>query len=396
MFEALRHEPLIERADWNENEALAAIERIVEDAHAWFAPRRLWPVHPLDRPSAEHPFRMLYFGAAGVIWALDYLTRVGATTVTRDYTTTLAALAAQNRIDLNLSIPDSFSYLMGDVGIHLVHWRIDPSAELANGIYHAVEANIAHPAREFMWGAPGTMLAALFMHEFTREDRWKELFVGNVNQLLSQLVKVGGPDCYTWTQDLYGQKSLYLGAVHGFAANVVAIVKGRELLDPETVTLVAALAADTVENTATVEGDFANWPPDVRGGNMLVQHCHGAPGMITCLANLPSSENETFDHLLLKAGELIWRAGPLTKGSNLCHGTAGNGYAFLKLFGRTGDTMWLDRARAFAMHAIAQSEQHAIKYRQRRYSLWTGDLGLAVYLWDCIHGEAKFPTMDVF
>ena len=86
----------------------------------------------------------------------------------------------------------------------------------------------------------------------------------------------------------------------------------------------------------------------------------------------------------------------MKKGPNLCHGTAGNGYAFLKLYRRTGDATWLDRARAFAMHAIAQSERHASEYRQRRYSLWTGDLGVAVYLWDCLNGQANFPTMDVF
>ena len=48
------------------------------------------------------------------------------------------------------------------------------------------------------------------------------------------------------------------------------------------------------------------------------------------------------------------------------------------------------------MHAIDQSDRHAREYGHRRYSLWTGDVGLAVYLWDCINGEAKFPTMDVF
>jgi hypothetical protein len=26
---------------------------------------------------------------------------------------------------------------------------------------------------------------------------------------------------------------------------------------------------------------------------------------------------------------VTWRAGPLTKGAGLCHGTGGNGYAFL-------------------------------------------------------------------
>ena len=395
MFAAARHEPLIER-DWHPNRVREAIEDIVRDTHERLDSLRLWPVHPLDRPNAEMPFKMLYFGAAGVIWALNYLNRVGATKVARDFTTTLAELAKQNRAELNLSVPNLFSYLMGDTGIQLVQWRIDPSAELADAIYQGIEGNLANPAREFMWGAPGTMLAALFMYEFTTESRWKDLYARNVAHILSEMVKVSGPDCYTWTQDLYGQKSLYLGAVHGFAANVFSIVRGRALLDPETVTLVGSLAADTLAKTATVEGDFANWPPDVRGGNFLVQHCHGAPGMITCLADLPTGINAEFDRLLENGGELIWLAGPLTKGSNLCHGTAGNGYAFLKLYRRTSDTKWLERARAFAMHAIGQWENHTTRYGQMRYSLWTGDLGLAVYPWDCIHGEAKFPTMDVF
>ena len=30
-----------------------------------------------------------------------------------------------------------------------------------------------------------------------------------------------------------------------------------------------------------------------------------------------------------------------------------------------------------------------------RYSLWTGDPGLAVYLWHCTTGEPRFPTIDV-
>lgn len=104
----------------------------------------------------------------------------------------------------------------------------------------------------------------------------------------------------------------------------------------------------------------------------------------------------SLDGLLLAGGEAAWLAGPLVKGSNLCHGTGGNGYAFLKLYARTGDTLWLDRARAFAMHAIRQTEADAAQYGRMRYSLWTGDPGLAIYLWDCINGTARFPTLDVF
>ena len=397
MYDEARHETLIEQ-DWDENRAREAIELIVRGTHSRFDARNLWPAHPLDQPGADRakPFKMLYFGAAGVIWALNYLHQVGATAVLHDYSNSLVELASKNRADLNLREPQSFSYLMGDVGIELVRWRANPSEELADAIFGAVKSNTTNPARELMWGAPGTMLAALFMLEFTRDDRWKELFLQNVHQISSELVKVNDLGCYTWTQNLYGQTSLYLGAVHGFAANLFTIMKGRDFVDPEIIHLMASLAADTLEHTAKVEDGYANWAPDLGGTKYLIQHCHGAPGMINCLADLPSGLNSEFDHLLIKGGELIWKAGPLTKGSNLCHGTAGNGYAFLKLYRRTGNQKWLDRARAFAMHAINQYENHARQYGQLRYSLWTGDLGLAIYLWDCIKSKAHFPTMDVF
>ena len=95
--------------------------------------------------------------------------------------------------------------------------------------------------------------------------------------------------------------------------------------------------------------------------------------------------------MLLAGGELTWRAGPLVKGSNLCHGTAGNGYAFLALFERTRDELWLGRARAFAMHAVAQVARERAVLQRGRYTLWTGDPGTALYLADCLAGGGTLP-----
>ena len=92
----------------------------------------------------------------------------------------------------------------------------------------------------------------------------------------------------------------------------------------------------------------------------------------------------------------MWDSGPPIKMPSLCHGAAGSGYAFLKLYARMGDERWLHRARRFAMHGIDQCDRALEKYGQRKFSLWTGDLGLAIYLWDCIRATAKFPTLDVF
>ena len=115
--------------------------------------------------------------------------------------------------------------------------------------------------------------------------------------------------------------------------------------------------------------------------------------MLAAFADAPGRSSE-IDELLLRGGDLIWNAGALAKGAGLCHGTGGNGYAFLKLYRQTGDVQWLTRARAFAMMAISQFQAHREHYGRCRYSLWTGDLGVAVYLLDCIDGTSDFPTID--
>src|SRR5262249_13988403 len=141
--------------------------------------------------------------------------------------------------------------------------------------------------------------------------------------------------CSYWTQR-FGRRSTYLDAVHGFVGTASPIIRGRYLLNDAEWTAWERCIVDTVERTADRDGRHANWRPELedRGDSRkrLVQFCHGAPGFVICLADLPST---ALDELLLAAGETIWAAGPLTKGSNLCHGTGGNGYAFLKLYQRT-------------------------------------------------------------
>jgi hypothetical protein len=156
---------------------------------------------------------------------------------------------------------------------------------------------------------------------------------------------------------------------------------------------------ETLRATAVVEGNEANWPseapPATTGNKLRVQWCHGAPGIVTGIADYPVGRCAELDALLVKAGQTVWTAGPLAKGPGLCHGTAGNGYAFLALHRRTGDAVWLERARAFAMHAIAQREAMQRQYGRGRFTLWTGDPGVAVYLWHCVVGAGGLPCLDV-
>ncbi|MCO5125372.1 MAG: LanC-like protein [Rhizobacter sp.] len=399
LHEPDRHEALSPIA-WDETRVREAISRIAADTEARFSAATYWPVHPRDAEPGETDAQLatpLYFGAAGVMWALAYLQAVGAAALQRDPLGDLDTLLARNREWLAAADSKDFaSYLMGDTPILLMQYGRQPTAALAEKLAALIEGNIDHPARELMWGAPGTLLAALFLHERGGGERFAELFRATAARLWSQLEWSPEHGCHFWTQDLYGQRSTYLDAVHGFVATAVPLVRGRHLLAPAEWQAWQACIAETVTRTATWEGDRVNWRPLLDAPferKKLMQFCHGAPGFVICLGDWPGGE---LDALLLAAGRATWAAAPLNKGSNLCHGTGGNGYAFLKLYQRTRDPIWLARARAFAMHGIAQTEADAARYGQMRYSLWTGDPGFAIYLWDCVQAQARFPTLDVF
>jgi hypothetical protein len=386
------HVPVAE-ARWDEAEARAAIREIAEDALAHFDPERLWPSHPQD--GVPGGLAGIYMGASGVILALEHLKRDGAVDYARDFVPLLPMLIAQDDFGLKDTTFGAYgSLFMRDLGPLLLAMRLAPSADIADRIHARIEGNNALPPLELMWGTAGSMLACVFMDAMTGDPRFESLYQIQAARLLADLEDRGGHRI--WLQDIYGQRHRFVGLVHGFAGNMRALLKGWRWLTPEQRKTVEDLSVTTLAATAQRSEGRANWPKDSDEPDapMLCQICHGAPGIVLAFAEAPFSPPE-LETLLEAAGQLIWSAGPLQKGSNLCHGTGGNGYAFLKLHQRTGDPKWLARARAFAMAAIGHVRAAREQYGRGRYSLWTGDPGLAVYLWDCIGGSPRFPTLDL-
>jgi hypothetical protein len=400
LHDPARHEALRTLA-WDEARVRATITGIVDATVAAFSPQTLWPPHPRDLDPADdpdEPFPCLYFGAAGVMWALDYLDAAGAAS-SPSFASHVGTLRERNRTWLAGTPGDNAgSWLMGDLPLAMMAWRDDPTAARADAVAALIEGNIDHPARELMWGSPGSLLAAALMHERTGDARWGALFRRIAQRLREQLSWSERQVCHYWSQDLYGRHVRYLDAVHGFVATASALIRGRHLLAADDWLEWQRCIETTIARTAIREDGRATWPvqADEAPGTpqkWLMQFCHGAPGFVICLARMPG---DALDALLVEAGEATWAAGPLAKGSNLCHGTAGNAYAFLVLLARTRDARWRARARAFAMHAIAQFEDETAATGRLRHSLWTGDIGLAIFLWDCLREEAAFPTLDVF
>lgn len=358
-----------EPAVWDERRARAAIDAIVADAErAWDGVR--FPFHPADE--VDDGPNGLYLGTAGVVWALVELGRGGWEEAAR---TALERYGAKPDMGEHASAP---AYLTGECGIALTAFRLTRDPALADRVQELVLAGAGTSAHDVLSGAPGSLLAAEAMLAWTGEERWDDAW-----QFVAERVLAARDPDGLWTQDLFGREARCIGAAHGFVGNVRALRnRGAEVDGVD----------DVLHRYALLDERGVNWPPtpDSPPDGLRIQWCHGAPGVLTSLGT------EMEEELALAAGELVWRTGPLAKGPGLCHGTAGNGYAFLALHERTGDPVWLDRARAFAMHALAQVEAARAEHGRGRYSLLTGDVGVALYLRDCLAGRGDFPLLGPF
>jgi hypothetical protein len=366
IYDAGAHEPLTE-TPWAAARAEEWIAEIVADAETSLADS-VWPNHPLDDEGDLHDgMTTVYLGSAGMIWALH---RLGSSL-------DLAALAdhAIRRYREQPDFEDSVSSLWaGETGILLVARIFGPAGAHDDRLRELVVANERNPTWEVLWGSPGTMLAA---REAGLDEEWRR----SAAILVEELERGGG----IWTQEIRGNPRQFIGPAHGFVGNVHAL---RGYLDDEEL---RSRIEPVLRAHAVADGPLLNWPPVV-GAERLdrVQWCHGAPGVVATVGDLMPRD------LLLGGAELTWRAGPLAKGPGLCHGTAGNGYAFLRAYAVTGDALWLDRALRFAMHALEQVERTRETYGRGRYALFTGDVGVALYARSCLDADPSFPTLHVW
>jgi hypothetical protein len=364
-------------ARWDEAHVRDRIRGIVADTDAaWRGPKLFWKADAWDGWRATSPLKNLYAGTAGVLWGLGQLQRRGHAETVLD----LAELAARN-VDAFRARPDfvklaafkppeprESALLVGEAGILLVAVKLG-NQEYGEDLRRRLAANVGNEAEEVFWGAPGSLLAAAAIGDSASRKRLADALLGRRDE--------NG----LWTQRLYGQQYQSITPPHGLVGIVQALGLASVKRD----------AGRILRETAHREDGLANWPPRPRpelagpDGQIRLQWCAGAPGTVI------GAWDYLDEDLLLAGAELVWRAGPHgdEKGPNICHGTAGNGYALLKTFERTGDEVWLERARAFAVHALEQVER-----MPSRHSLFTGGVGVAIFAADCIDARARYPIME--
>src|SRR5205807_1026945 len=161
----------------------------------------------------------------------------------------------------------------GETGPLLVAFLLSSDAQLADDLHELVLGNVDNPTDDISWGAPGTLLAALAMHEWTGDERWLRAARASATAFRARRGEDG-----VWRQDddYHG-----LTTLHGAAGNTLALLR----VEPDD-----ALAAETaavLARHAVRENGLANWPGAVdrplvrpRDGRICLQWCTGAPGVI--------------------------------------------------------------------------------------------------------------------
>ena len=226
---------------------------------------------------------------------------------------------------------------MGGVGVRLVLQRLALSEGNLARLAELIAANERDERCELLWGSPGTILAG------------RELGL-EVSGSIDWLRGKRDPDGL-WTQQLYGASTRYLGPGHGFAGCVLALGDDGS-------------ASDTLRRYAVWEGGL-NCTRSRRAGLRRVPTVRSAPSGATA-PGIVATLGQTLDEGLAAAGaELTWKAGPLRKGANLATAVRVTATRFSPFFERTGDERWLERARAFAMHALAQVDDARPRVRPR-------------------------------
>jgi hypothetical protein len=408
LYNPERHEALT-KTQWSAERATQKITNLVEQCLREFEGENLWPVHPdgVECYKLKEAASGVWMGAAGTLWALHDLWSAYPNLPKYDFTPYLPLLKTQQarRLEpITALFPFDVhapGYLFGYVGSALVRWLYTREDALLDELASYITDCIMLPENEFMWGASGGALVAWCLYQQTGQERWADLFRRAAEQIFATWEKYPDATYQYWEQHMYKMEFKLLGLVHGASGNISVLLQGFTLLTKAQQERLIEQGTKTFVQSAQQNEQHANWWADVRGPQtwapeMFLQLCHGAPAMLISMAKLWPHFNDEARSIFTKGAQLIWDAGPLVKPWGLCHGTAGNGYAFLKMYELTNEQHWLDKARAFAMHAIEQSEAMQEKYGQIRTDSWCGDMGLATYLKDCLRGSSGFPMLDYF
>ena len=265
---------------------------------------------------------------------------------------------------------------------------------------------LKHGSDELLMGRAGYLAGALQLNRY---------FPGAVDSLLlkelcdsiiksgenySKANKSSSPLMYAY----YGTESV--GAAHGLSGILQELLSAEitfsNICEPNTV-------RESVDYLLSLKQSNGNYPTATDEiskprpkEHELVHWCHGAPGVIYCLAiAYHRYKEQKYLQAIFEASDLAWHCGLLKKGPGICHGVAGNGYIHLLCYRLATDEImkekYLYRARKFCEFLTSSTFQHA-RTPDCPWSLYEGWAGTICFIFDLINdpSKAEFPFSNVF
>ncbi|KAL9377841.1 hypothetical protein Peur_029176 [Populus x canadensis] len=250
---------------------------------------------------------------------------------------------------------------------------------------------------ELMYGRAGFLWAALFINKHLGEGTLpSDLLLPVVDAVLAG-GRAGASDnaacplMYRW----HGTR--YWGAANGLAG-ILQVLLNFPLSKGDAEDVKATLRY-MMSNRFRHSGNYPSSEGNPR--DKLVQWSHGATGMaITlCKASEMFPNDREFRDAAIEAGEVVWKSG-LVKKVGLADGAAGNAYAFLSLYRLTAESIYEERAKAFASFLYHNASGlvtigHA-RGADHAYSLFQGLAGTACLWFDLLKPESsRFPGYEL-
>ncbi|PNT28032.1 hypothetical protein POPTR_007G096500v4 [Populus trichocarpa] len=250
---------------------------------------------------------------------------------------------------------------------------------------------------ELMYGRAGFLWAALFINKHLGEGTLpSDLLLPVVDAVLAG-GRAGASDnaacplMYRW----HGTR--YWGAANGLAGILQVLLNFP--LSKEDAEDVKATLRYMMSNRFRHSGNYPSSEGNPR--DKLVQWSHGATGMVItlCKASEMFPNDREFRDAAIEAGEVVWKSG-LVKKAGLADGVAGNAYAFLSLYRLTGESIYEERAKAFASFLYHNASGlvtigHA-RGADHAYSLFQGLAGTACLWFDLLKPESsRFPGYEL-
>lgn len=250
---------------------------------------------------------------------------------------------------------------------------------------------------EMLYGRMGYLYSLVFINQQMGQERIPLQYIQQIseavlasgeNQSRRLRVQNQSPLMYEWYQEQY------VGAAHGLAGIYYFLMQPGFVQSEEVMNMLVKPSVDFVCHLKFPSG---NYPPCIGDDrDLLVHWCHGSPGVVYMLLQAHKVfGGAQYLHDALQCGEVIWHFGLLKKGYGLCHGAAGNAYAFLALYRHTQDPKHLYRACMFADWCMNYG-RHGCRTPDTPYSLCEGMAGTIYFLADLLQPmKARFPAFEV-